>query len=128
MMTTQLLDLLPELPSDRFGSIAGRHTFRPGELRPEWFTDAALRQLPGRNIRWANSARTSPLRAMASALERTRPAPGEPVSVLWPVKKQPRGRGMAGYELTSGRQPGGRVVTVDGRRRYVVDADQAVRA
>src|SRR5712671_2069734 len=57
---------------------------------------------------------------------RTRPLGDEQPPVLWPVKTRPRGRGMDGYSATSGRQPGGRVVTgADGRRRYVVAGDAA---
>jgi hypothetical protein len=64
---------LPEIPGWRFGKFSGRMTFAPGRVRPECYSDAAIRALPGRGIRWAIGTGPARARAMTRAVQRSEP-------------------------------------------------------
>ena len=62
------------IPAERFSEVEGRSTLYVGRARPEWFSVAAIRALPGKKITWAighrGKARDA---AVAHAVERTSP-------------------------------------------------------
>ena len=69
------------IPVERFGEIGGRSTLYVGRARPEWFSVAALRALPGRRITWAIGAR-GPARERAVAHAVARSEPGDLIVIV----------------------------------------------